>query len=68
MNYEILANVALEVAGYYPDTEAIATRAEWRNTVIALAKSIMTDCNIDSDTEDIDEVVVNYLSHAEALS
>lgn len=67
----VLAGVALEVAEYYPDTaerQADMTRAEWSWFVIEKALQIVKDLDITINTEDIDEVVRNYLVQEEALS
>ena len=64
----LLAEVALEVASYYPDAELKMTRAEWRHFVVDSAIEIIDAEYIDDATEDIDEIVQNYLSKAESLS
>lgn len=67
----VLASVALEVAEYYPDdekTQADMPRAEWRWNTIEKALQIVRDLDITINTEDIDEVVQNYLAQEEALS
>lgn len=58
---QLLAEVALEIAERYPDTEGIATRAQWRHSIITLAKAAIIDGNITEDTLDLDEVVTAYL-------
>lgn len=66
-----LAEVALEVANYYPDDEKVQAempRAEWRWGVVEKAMHIIRELNITTDTEDIDELVQNYLAQEEALS
>ena len=65
-----LAELALEVAEYMPDGEKFASmpRAEWRWAVIEKAIEIATACNITEDSEDLDEIVQNYLGQEEALS
>jgi hypothetical protein len=68
MDANVLAEVSLEVADYYPDLDNDFPRAEWRWKIIEKAITIISDCNITRDTEDIDELVVNYLSTEEALS
>lgn len=62
MNYHTLAEVALEVAEFYPDVEGVGTRAEWRHKIITISKHLMLDCKITEDTQDLDEIVVNYLT------
>ena len=64
----LLAEVSLEVASYYPDAELKMTRAEWRHFVVDSAIEIIDAEYIDDATEDIDEIVQNYLSKAESLS
>lgn len=68
MDAIVLAEVALEVADYYPDTFSNIPRAEWRWDTVEKAIKIIEACNISRDSEDIDEIVQNYLSHEEALS
>ena len=66
-----LAEVALEVAHYIPDDhkfQGIMPRAEWRWMIVAKAKKIIKELGIDKDTEDIDELISNYLSLEESLS
>lgn len=62
------ANVLLEVAEYYPDVNMDIPRAEWRTKIIALTNNAISECNIDENTEDIDEVIRNYFSKEEELS
>lgn len=66
----ILAEVALEVAEYMPDGERFKSipRAEWRWHIMDKALEIVRECQITEDSEDLDEIVNNYLSHEEALS
>ena len=64
----LLAEVALEVASYYPDAEIKMTRADWRHMVVDTAIDIIAEEYIDDATEDIDEIVQIYLSKAESLS
>ena len=64
----LLAEVALEVASYYPDAELKMTRADWRHMVVDTAIDIIAEEYIDDATEDIDEIVQIYLSKAESLS
>lgn len=66
-----LAEVALEVASYLPDDDASQAkmpRAMWRWMILGKAKQIVEQCGITTGTEDIDEIVQNYLSTEEALS
>lgn len=66
-----LAEVSLEVANYYPDDNEKTwqmPRAEWRWETIRLALEIINKHNITSETEDIDEIVTNYLAQEECLS
>ena len=64
----LLAEVALEVADYYPDVEAKLPRAEWRHFVVDTAIRVIDETFIDDATDDIDEIVQNYLSNEESLS
>lgn len=68
MNPTLLAEVALEVAQYYPDCEKYTTRAMWRWFVLDLANTIIEELILNEESEDIDELVINYLSQQEALS
>jgi hypothetical protein len=64
----LLAEVALEVAMYYPDCDKYQTRALWRWYILDLAKEIIAELNLDEESEDLDELVTNYISHQESLS
>jgi flagellin-specific chaperone FliS len=64
----VLAGVCLEVADYIPDKNNNITRAEWRSNTLNKAIEIIDALNITIDTDDIDEIVINYLSKKEALS
>jgi len=68
MNPILLAEVALEVASYYPDCDTYQTRAMWRWHIVDLAKKIIAELNLDEESEDLDELVTNYISHQESLS
>lgn len=68
MDAIVLAGVVLEVAEYHPDIDLDVPRAEWRWNIVEKAIQIINDCNITLDTDDIDEIVMNYLSREEALS
>lgn len=68
MNPILLAEVSLEVAMYYPDCDTYQTRAMWRWFVLDLAKKIIDELNLDEESEDLDEIVTNYLAQQEALS
>jgi hypothetical protein len=68
MNPILLAEVALEVANYYPDCDMYHTRAMWRWSVLDWAKRIVTDLNLDEESEDLDEIVTNYFAQQESLS
>ena len=68
MDSILLAEVALEVADYYPDVDNNFPRAEWRWNTIEKAIEIINKCNLTRESEDLDEVVNNYLSKEEALS
>jgi len=64
----LLAEIALEVADYYPDINNSHPRAEWRWKTIDKAMEIIKACNLTEESEDVDETVTNYLSQQEALS
>lgn len=67
----LLAEMALEVASYLPDdakTQASMPRACWRHLVISTAERCIQECNITAETDDIDEVFVNWIAKEEALS
>lgn len=68
MDAIVLSEVALELAEYKPDVNTNIPRAEWRWGVIEKAIEIVRECNITRASEDIDEIVQNYLSNEEALS
>ena len=68
MDAIVLAGVVLEVADYYPDIDGDIPRAEWRWNMVEKAIAIVNDCGITLTTDDIDEIVRNYLSNEEALS
>lgn len=70
MDELVLAGVALEVAEYYPDNSKFLdmTRAEWRWFIVQKAQAIIKELNITINTEDVDELVNNYLTQEEALS
>lgn len=71
MDSIVLAGVALEVAEYYPDNaerQADMSRAEWSWFIVEKALKIVKELDITINTDDIDEVVRNYLSQEEALS
>ena len=68
MDALVLAEVTLEVADYYPDINNNCPRAEWRWRIVEKAITIVSECKITRDSEDIDEIVSNYLSQEEALS
>jgi len=65
----VLAEVALEVAQHRPDDAgAHKTRAEWRWHILELTKLIIDDEHITKDSEDLDEIVENWISREESLS
>ncbi len=68
MDAMVLAGVVLEVADYYPDIDFDMPRAEWRWNMVEKAMAIVRECNVTLATDDIDEIVRNYLSNEEALS
>jgi hypothetical protein len=68
MDAILLANVALEVAEYYPDIDNDIPRAEWRWNTLELAAEIIDARRLSRHTEDIDEIVQGYLSEKESLS
>jgi hypothetical protein len=68
MNPTLLAEVALEVANYYPDCDMYQTRAMWRWHILDLAKIIIAELNLDEESEDLDELVENYFAQEESLS
>ena len=58
----LVAEVALEVARFYPDIFSDKMpRAEWRHKIVDTAMEVMNAESITNDTDDIDEVVENYL-------
>ena len=63
-----LAGVVLEVANYYPDIDGDIPRAEWRWQIVEKAIKIVNECGVTIATDDIDEIVRNYLCNEEALS
>lgn len=63
-----LAEVSLEVAAYLPDLNNDFPRAEYRWNTVEKAIEIIKACNITPDSEDIDEIVQNFLCQEEALS
>lgn len=64
----LLAEVALEVAQYYPDCDMYQTRAMWRWHVLDLAKKIIDELKLNEESEDLDETVENYFAQQESLS
>jgi hypothetical protein len=64
----LLAEVALEVANYYPDCDTYQTRAMWRWHILDLAKIIIAELKLDEESEDLDELVENYFAQEESLS
>jgi hypothetical protein len=67
----LLAEMSLEVASYLPDDEksqANQTRADWRHNVVRMAEQCIRECGVTPETEDIDEVFVNWLAKEESLS
>lgn len=68
MDAMVLAGVVLEVTEYYPDIDFDMPRAEWRLKMVEKAMAIIRDCNVTLETDDIDDIVINYLSNEEALS
>ena len=68
MDAIVLAGVVLEVADYYPDIDNDIPRAEWRWNIVEKAMEIVRECDITISTDDIDELVMNYLCNEEALS
>lgn len=63
-----LAEVSLEVAEFLPDIDSNIPRAEYRWNIVEKSIEIINACNITPDSEDIDEIVTNYLCQEEALS
>lgn len=57
----LLAEVALEVAECLPDREYTKPRAEWRWHMVELAIDCINQNQITNATEDLDEVVNNWL-------
>ena len=57
----LVAEVSLEVARCMPDTELKTPRAEWRWHIVNLANDCIIDEKITPDTEDIDEIVENWV-------
>ena len=67
----LLAEMALEVANYLPDdaqSQASQPRACWRHKVVNLAERCIRECNITPETDDIDEVFVNWLAKETSYS
>lgn len=59
----LLAEIALEVARFTPDnnkSQSTRPKAEWRWSVVDKAMEIISECGIDGDSEDLDEIVHNY--------
>ena len=59
----LLAEVALEVARFTPDHDKYQStmpRAEWRWSIVDKAMEIISECGVDGDSEDLDEIVENY--------
>jgi hypothetical protein len=61
MDAIVLAEVSLEVADYLIDVGNDYPRAEWRWNTIEKAIEIVKAENITRASEDIDEIVLNYL-------
>jgi hypothetical protein len=69
MDSYLLAEVALEVASFYPDftSKPIVPRAEWRWKVVDKAIEIIKSEDITKETTDIDEIIENYLCKEEGF-
>lgn len=68
MDSYLLAEVALEVAEFYPDFHADKMpRAEWRWKMVDKAIEIINAEGITKETTDIDEVIENYLCKEEGF-
>lgn len=69
MDSYLLAEVALEVASFYPDFNATPTlpRAEWRWKMVDKAIEIINNEGITTETTDIDEIVENYICKEEGF-
>ena len=69
MDSYLLAEVALEVASFYPDFTLHPTkpRAEWRWKIVDKAIEIINSEVITKETTDIDEVIENYLCKEEGF-
>ena len=65
----LIAEVALEVSEWWdcPKKASGMPRAEWRLFIINTAIDIIKSEGITKDTEDIDEVVENYLHKEEGF-
>ena len=64
----LVAEVALEVARFYPDIFSDKMpRAEWRSKIVDTAIEVINTETITNYTEDIDEVVENYLFKKEGF-
>ena len=65
----LIAEVALEVSEWWdiPKKASSMPRAEWRLFIINTAIDIIKSEGITKDTEDIDEVVENYLHKEEGF-
>jgi len=66
----LLAEMALEVARFTPDddkSQSTRPRAEWRWSVVDKAMEIISECGVDGDSEDLDEIVHNYLCKEEGF-
>ena len=65
----LLTEVALEVSEWWdcPKKASGMPRAEWRLFIIKTAMDIIKSERITTDTEDIDEVVENYLHKEEGF-
>jgi hypothetical protein len=68
MDSYLLAEVALEVANFYPDVYSDKMpRAEWRWKIVDKAIEIINSEGIIKETTDIDEIVENYLCKEEGF-
>ena len=69
MDSYLLAEVALEVASFYPDFTSTPSipRAEWRWKIVDKAIEVINNEGITKETTDIDEIVENYICKQEGF-
>jgi predicted nuclease with RNAse H fold len=63
----LLAEMAVEVANFYPDNSS-EPRAEWRWHMVDRAIEIIEHEKITKDTTDLDEIVYNYLCKVDGFA